>query len=210
MSAAAAIDPRAFRRVMGQFATGVTVITLQHGELIHGMTANAVSSVSLDPPLVLFCVSKTARMASLLENARGFAINILAADQEIVSRQFAGTRKEQAIQTVRLDHGPVAPLIDDTLGALSCDVDTIHDAGDHWIVVGRVVAIHEPALGTQRPPLVFFHSRYHHIIPRELVQPPQLETWHNDAIQIYHPEWSEGDEPTPERPDPWGARGTGY
>jgi flavin reductase (DIM6/NTAB) family NADH-FMN oxidoreductase RutF len=204
VSASTAIDPRAFRRVIGQFATGVTVITVQRDDVIHGMTANAVTSVSLDPPLVLFCVAKTTRMASLLNGATGFAINLLAADQETVSRQFAGTQKDRAVQTVELEHGPVAPILAGGLGALSCVAEARHEGGDHWIVVGRVVALHE-ADGA-RAPLVFFRSRYHHIIERELARPQPPETWENDAIRVYHAEWSEGDEPEPDRDDiePWG------
>jgi 3-hydroxy-9,10-secoandrosta-1,3,5(10)-triene-9,17-dione monooxygenase reductase component len=205
VSASTAVDPLAFRRVIGQFATGVTVITVQRDDIIHGMTANAVTSVSLDPPLVLFCVTKQARMAALLRGAAGFAINILASDQEAVSRQFAGARKDEAVQSVELEHGPVAPLLAGAIGALSCVVDALHEGGDHWIVVGRVVALHEDVDG-QRAPLVFFRSRYHHLVARELAAPAPPETWENDAIRVYHAEWSEGDEPEALRDavDPWG------
>lgn len=185
------IDQAQFRRALGTFATGVTVITVQQGDQIHGMTANSFTSVSTDPPLVLFCVAKTTRMAGFIENAAGFAINILAAGQQLVSRQFAGARKEEAARTVLLERGPVAPLIDDCLVALSCRTDAIHEGGDHWIVVGRVIAIHE-GKRQDEPPLVFYRSRY-----RDLLLPPvpaaPPEAWENDAIRIYHDEWSEVD-----------------
>lgn len=187
------IDQGQFRRALGMFATGVTVITVQHGDQVHGMTANSFTSVSMDPPLVLFCVAKTTRMAGLIEGAAGFAINILAADQQLVSRQFAGAKKEEAARALTLERGPVAPLIDDCLVALSCRTDAIHEGGDHWIVVGRVIAIHDGD-SPDDPPLVFYRSRY-----RDLVLPPAPaappEAWENDAIRIYHDEWSvdEGD-----------------
>ena len=188
---------------MGQFATGVTVITIQHGEHIHGMTANAFSSVSLDPPLVLFCVSKKARMASLLREAAGFAINILADHQQEVSRQFAGSRKNDPDRVVSLQRGPIAPLIDGALAALSCATEAIHEGGDHWIVVGRVSAIHEPPEGARPEPLVFFRSSYHELVEQQPAVSPPAESWSNDAIRVYHEEWSEGPSEPPEWPQPW-------
>jgi 3-hydroxy-9,10-secoandrosta-1,3,5(10)-triene-9,17-dione monooxygenase reductase component len=184
------IDTAAFRRVLGQFATGVTVITIQHGDTIHGMTANSFTSVSMDPPLVLFCVAKSTRMSQLLDGTPGFAINMLSATQEHVSRQFAGSKKDEATRTVRLERGPVAPLIDGSLAALSCVTDAIHEGGDHLIVVGRVVALHEARMAGGKPPLVFFRSRYHDVIARPTPAVPSGETWTNDAILMYHDEWS--------------------
>jgi 3-hydroxy-9,10-secoandrosta-1,3,5(10)-triene-9,17-dione monooxygenase reductase component len=201
MDAATVLDPAAFRRAMGQFATGVTVITIQHGDHIHGMTANAFTSVSLNPPLVLFCVTKTARMAGLLGSAPGFAVNVLANDQQQISRQFAGVRKQDIERTVALQRGPVAPLIDRSLVSASCTIEAMHDGGDHWIVVGRVVDIHESTQGGQSEPLIFFRSRYRNLEPLPAALP--VEAWSNDEIRIYHEEWSAGgDEPYDEQP-PW-------
>lgn len=198
-----AFDPAAFRRVMGQFATGVTVITVQHGDHIHGMTANAFTSVSLDPPLVLFCVTKTARMAAFIREVRGFAINILAEHQQVVSRQFAGSRKEDLERTVPLQRGPIAPLIDGALASISCTTEAIHEGGDHWIVVGRVASVHEPPDGPLRDPLVFFRSRYQELVEQAPVWSPTTESWSNDAIRVYHEEWSEGESDQPDWPQPW-------
>jgi flavin reductase (DIM6/NTAB) family NADH-FMN oxidoreductase RutF len=198
-----AIDPAAFRKAMGQFATGVTVITIQHGDHIHGMTANAFTSVSLDPPLVLFCVTKRARMAALIQKAPGFAINILANDQQEVSRQFAGTNKDDLERTVALHRGPIAPLIDDTLVAVSCSTEAIHEGGDHWIVIGRVIQVHDDSSALDRQPLLFFRSRYCELIEQAPVVGETGELWSNDAIRVYHEEWSEGDSQQPEWPQPW-------
>jgi 3-hydroxy-9,10-secoandrosta-1,3,5(10)-triene-9,17-dione monooxygenase reductase component len=204
MSAPApSFDPSAFRRVMGQFATGVTVITVQHGDHIHGMTANAFTSVSLDPPLVLFCVTRTARMAALISEVPGFAINILASNQQEVSRQFAGANKDDLERAVALHRGPIAPLIDGSLAALSCLTEEIHEGGDHWIVVGRVVDVHEPPAGIVREPLVFFRSRYQQLVEQPPSRTPATDLWSNDAIRVYHEEWSEGEAEQPEWPQPW-------
>jgi len=196
-------DPAAFRRVMGQFATGVTVITVQQGDHIHGMTANAFTSVSLEPPLVLFCVTRTARMAALIREVRGFAINILSEHQQDVSRQFAGSRKDDPDRAVSLQRGPVAPLIDGALASLSCTTEAIYGGGDHWIVVGRVVSVHEPSGALLRDPLVFFRSRYQELIEQAPAQVPSAESWSNDAIRVYHEEWSEGEPEQSDWPQPW-------
>lgn len=191
------LDPGAFRRLLGQFATGVTVITVQRGELMHGMTANAFTSLSLDPPLVLFCVGKQSRMAHCLEGAEGFAVNILAEHQAEVSRHFAG-RKETPGEIDLLRRGPIAPLIPGSLGALSCTIEARHEGGDHWIIVGRVMEIHEADGDGNSNPLVFFRSRYARLADDHGPRRPAREEWSNDAILIYHDEWTVGDDPPPE------------
>jgi flavin reductase (DIM6/NTAB) family NADH-FMN oxidoreductase RutF len=183
---------------MSQFTTGVTVITVKRGDVMHGMTANTFTSLSLDPPLVLFCVGRDARMAGLLDGADGFAINILSAEQEDVSRHFAGRQFEIGDGVELLQQGPVAPLVPGALGALSCTIDAMHEGGDHWIVVGRVFALHDQPEVQGKQPLVFFRSRYADLRPRETVRPVADEMWSNDAILIYHDEWTMGDEPPAE------------
>jgi 3-hydroxy-9,10-secoandrosta-1,3,5(10)-triene-9,17-dione monooxygenase reductase component len=188
MDERAAVEAAAFRRVMGQFATGVTVITAQVGDEVHGMTANSFTAVSLDPPLVLFCVAKTARMAAFVQDAPGVAINILSAAQESVSRQFAGSRKPAPSEVAELLPGPVAPLIAGALASISCAIEAIHEGGDHWVVIGRVLELHEPS-ATTAAPLVFFRAHYGELVER--AQPrPEVDPWANDAMRLYHDEWS--------------------
>jgi 3-hydroxy-9,10-secoandrosta-1,3,5(10)-triene-9,17-dione monooxygenase reductase component len=193
MTGARAIDHVSFRRALSLFATGVTVITVQRGEIMHGMTANAFSALSLDPPLVLFCVGTQARMAGLLEGAEGFAVSILSADQESVSGHFAGPRGHPAQpgpeDVERLLQGPVAPLIPGALVSLSCSLETLHEGGDHWIVIGKVLEIHQPEGGNPRPPLLFYRSRYATLVEQRR-RPEERISWTNDAIRIYHDEWS--------------------
>jgi 3-hydroxy-9,10-secoandrosta-1,3,5(10)-triene-9,17-dione monooxygenase reductase component len=200
-SGSGAVDAAAFRRVVGQYATGVTVITIQHGDHVHGMTANSFASVSLDPPLVLFCVARTARMSQLLGPAPGFVINILSERQQDISRQFAGSRKEDIERVVSLAHGPVAPIVVGSLSALSCRTETLYEGGDHWIVVGRVIAIHEHESDASLGPLVFFRSRYCDLIEPVPVGQPK-EDWSNDVIRIYHEEWSAVDPAEMQRQEP--------
>ncbi|HUG14240.1 MAG TPA: flavin reductase family protein [Thermomicrobiales bacterium] len=191
MTADRAIGMAAFRRILGQFATGVTVITVQHDGRTHGMTANTFTSVSLDPPLVLFCVARTARMTAFVVDAEGFAVNILADNQQEASRHFAGSRKDEAPSAVRLHPGPVAPLLEGSLASLSCATEAVYEGGDHLIVLGRVIELHE---GTRASPLVFFRSRYCDVLEGEMAPVEPGELWSNDAIQVYHAEWTEGDD----------------
>ena len=189
MTGMSVVDQAEFRTALSRFATGVTVITVQRGDVMHGMTANAFSALSLDPPLVLFCVGRDARMARYLDGADGFAINILSVDQEEVSGQFAGRPQPQDGDVARLNAGPVAPLIPGAIVSLSCSLESMSEGGDHWIVIGRVTAIHEPDGGHNRPPLLFYRSRYASLAERR-ESPAAHDTWSNDAIRIYHDEWS--------------------
>jgi 3-hydroxy-9,10-secoandrosta-1,3,5(10)-triene-9,17-dione monooxygenase reductase component len=175
---------------MSLFATGITVITSRRADDVHGMTANSFTAVSLEPPLVLFCVGKSARMAGFVEDAPGFAINILSGAQEHISRQFAGPQRA-ITATVELCDGPVAPLVSGALASISCLTEAVHEGGDHWIVVGRVVELREE--NVTQSPLVFFRSRYCQLLePREAR--PERDPWTHETqpLRLYHAEWSEG------------------
>jgi flavin reductase (DIM6/NTAB) family NADH-FMN oxidoreductase RutF len=189
---------------LGQFATGVTVVTVELEGELHGMTANTFTSVSLDPPLVLFCVAKRARMAGLIAGADAFAVSILSAEQEHVSRQFAGSANGREI-AAPLRRGLDTPVLGGALAALSCHVEARHDAGDHIIVVGRVLQLYEAEDVPARPPLVFFRSRYANLVEHEPDAAQPSETWSNDAIRIHYDEWSDDDGPQSDddRQHPW-------
>src|SRR3989441_3240119 len=148
------MDPKAFRRVLGLFATGVTVVAAQHDDEIHGMTANAVNSVSLDPQLVLVCVGKHARMNQFIQSAGGFSINVLAEYQEPLSRYFSGAWPHQAPPEFRFVPWPGGPRLVGALAAVGCVVDRRGGGGDPPIVLGRVGGLHDDGQHP-RPPLFF-------------------------------------------------------
>ena len=154
-------DPDGFRRVMSRFATGVTVMTCHHGGEPHGMTANAVSSVSLDPLLVLVCVEEDTEMRRLVRDAGAFALSILPATATELSNHFAdgdrpsGVAQFRDVATSTLVTG--SPLLDVAIGWIDCRVWKIHDGGDHDIVVGEVVGCE---LGEDAPALGYFGSSY--------------------------------------------------
>jgi flavin reductase (DIM6/NTAB) family NADH-FMN oxidoreductase RutF len=159
-----AFSGRDFRNTVGAFATGVTVITTQGTEHPYGMTANAFSSVSLDPPLILVCVIKGTEGAASIEKNGVFAVNILCTDQEPLSRYFASRdrpRGWQAFEQVphrRLASG--SPILEGSAAYLDCRLATAHDAGDHVIYIGEVMA-----LGTNPDvtPLLFHAGKYRYI-----------------------------------------------
>jgi flavin reductase (DIM6/NTAB) family NADH-FMN oxidoreductase RutF len=155
-----AIEKNELRRVMGHFATGVTVITTlrKSGEL-HGLTANAFTSVSLIPPLVLVCVDKKAESYACFEESKVFTVNILASDQEAISRRFAVSGGEKFQGIAYRDGANGAPILEGTLGYIECRVTTAVDGGDHTIYLGEV----EQAETREAKPLLFFRGGYREI-----------------------------------------------
>ena len=153
-----AIDAREFRNTVGRFATGVTVITAEIDGQAKGMTANAFTSVSLDPALVLFCVARKAHLGQNIHNSTHYSVNILSAAQQDLSTYFAGGWKAPAPPPFSLTPWEGGHRLDGCIAALGCAIETIHEAGDHFIVIGRVLSLyhHEPAAA----PLVFNAGRY--------------------------------------------------
>jgi flavin reductase len=152
----------AFRQAMGSFPTGVTVVTVacDDGDM-HGMTVNSFTSVSLDPMLVLVCLSQASRGLGLIERAGAFAVNVLAAGQQDISRRFADRHRPAGpsmFDGVPFDRGITGcPVLAGAAASLDCRLRQSHRAGDHLIVLGEVVAlVHRPQL----EPLVFHAGAY--------------------------------------------------
>jgi flavin reductase (DIM6/NTAB) family NADH-FMN oxidoreductase RutF len=151
------VEPDRFRAVMGHFATGVAVVTVDTPAGPQGMTANAVASLSLDPVLVLVCFDNGARTLPEVRRTGRFGVNVLAAGQEHLARRFAS--KENA-KFADVPHSVDAgiPVLDGTLAWVGCELDQLIPAGDHTIGIG---AVHAAELGAQGlEPLVWFRGRY--------------------------------------------------
>ncbi len=158
----AAAEARRFREVLGMFATGVAVVTSMAAEHPVGMTCQSFSSVSLSPPLVMFCPAKTSRAWPLMQRAGFFCVNFLSADQQEISDGMA-TRGPEKFDGVGWRPAPSgAPLIDGVLGYVDCTVDQVHEAGDHFIVVGRVhgLDLGDGARTARAAPLLFHRGAY--------------------------------------------------
>jgi len=128
------------RKIMGQFATGVTVVTTGGEAGVHGLTANAVASLSLNPPLVLVAVDKRAATLEFLKKNRCFAVNILRVDQEKISRRFATPGPKDFSDLNVATAVTSAPILTDCLAFVDCRVVEILPGGDHEIFVGEIVA----------------------------------------------------------------------
>jgi flavin reductase (DIM6/NTAB) family NADH-FMN oxidoreductase RutF len=152
-----AIEKNELRRVMGHFATGVTVITTHGGEgHYYGLTANAFSSLSLVPPLVLVCVDKKAESYPYFEQSKVFTVNILSSDQEDLSRRFAvsgGSKFEGVAYRVGANG---APILQGALAHIECKLVAGHDGGDHTIYVGEI----QEAESGEGKPLMFYRGGY--------------------------------------------------
>ncbi len=146
-----------FRKSLSRFATGVTVITCSDKDGKHcGITANSFSSVSLDPPLILWNIAKVSNSLSAYLAAEFFAVNVLREDQEALSRHFARTdhRLFDDIPHSVSDRG--APLLIDPLAVFECRTVEVHDCGDHYIIIGEVLEHRH----TDGEPLLFYDGRY--------------------------------------------------
>jgi flavin reductase (DIM6/NTAB) family NADH-FMN oxidoreductase RutF len=155
-------DPREFRSALGAFATGVTVVTCmsQDGTPV-GLTANSFNSVSLDPPLILFSLDRKSYSFAHFRAASHFAVNILADTQQEISRHFARP-SEDKWRDVSFDvSGVGCPAFKDALAVFECSTHTIHDGGDHIIIVGKVVGFSHKA----GDPLLYYRGKYARIAP---------------------------------------------
>jgi flavin reductase (DIM6/NTAB) family NADH-FMN oxidoreductase RutF len=154
------LDAAAYRKLIGHFATGVTVITTANDGLLHGMTANAITSVSLDPLLLLVCVDREAHAYEQLLHTGRFGVNILAEGQEDISKLFAAKAEPErgAMRgaAFRLgEHG--TPVLDGSLAHIECAVTDRFDAGDHTIFIGTLL---DGQVLSDAPPLVFYQATY--------------------------------------------------
>ena len=158
---APALDTTLLRRTLGAFATGVTVVSVG-GPNPHGMTANSFTAVSLDPPLVLVCVGRTAFMHEALQSTGRFGISVLSAEQEHVARHFANSRRPLGMQQFhvidcRLGALCGAPLITGAAAHFECELWRAYDGGDHTIFIGRLLSMTN---SNDRDVLVFERGRY--------------------------------------------------
>lgn len=155
-----AFDAMLQRQIMGRFATGVTVITTRFGDEVSGMTANAVISLSLDPPLVAVCVDRGASMHAYLSQGGCFAINILRLDDEDISNRFAKPGPKD-FSDLRVEEGQTgAPILSDALAWLDCRLVQTVETGDHDLFLG------EPLAGAtgEGAPLLYYGGQYDRLV----------------------------------------------
>jgi flavin reductase (DIM6/NTAB) family NADH-FMN oxidoreductase RutF len=159
MDAPQSFDTKAFRDALGHFPTGIAVMTAATAETSHlGITVNSFTSVSLDPPLVLWCIDRRSRRYPAFAGAPGFTVSILASGHKAVSARLAGTGEHSldGIALIPTELGP--PALADSLAVFECALESVQDAGDHAILIGRVLRFwRNDAAGA---PLVYFRGKY--------------------------------------------------
>jgi flavin reductase len=158
-------DQQAYRRAFGQFATGIAVVAATTGGVTHAMTVNALTSVSLDPLLILVCVEKAARFHDAVLSAGTWAVSVLTEDHEKTARWLATRGRPVEDQLASHPHhpGPATghPILDDALASLECRTYATHPGGDHTILVGQVLSVSGPDPATEVPgPLLYHAGRY--------------------------------------------------
>lgn len=149
---------RQFRDVLGRFASGVTVVTTVSGGQPVGMTCQSFSSVSLDPPLVLFVPAKTSRAWPLMQRTGKFCVNFLSSDQAELSNQMASRGQDKFAGVAWTPSASTgSPVLDGTLGHVDCSIHAVHEAGDHYVVIGKVLDL---VAADAAEPLLFFQGKY--------------------------------------------------
>jgi len=161
------IDPMKFRRALGNFATGVTIMTAQNeqGEKV-GVTANSFNSVSLDPALILWSIDKNSSSFSVFEQATHFAVNVLSGSQIELSNKFARRNVDKYEGTLHREGAGKAPILEHCSAVFECERHQIIEGGDHWIIIGKVVNFHDEG----RSPLVYHQGAYSGVTPHPLLQ----------------------------------------
>lgn len=182
----AAVDPRDFRDTLGLFTTGVAVVAIRDDEGVHAMTASAVSSLSIEPPLVLFCPARTASLVRNLDRTSGFSINFLREDQHALSSYFAGAWRDAAPPPFRFVAAAGAPRLEGALASLGCELERILDGGDHLIVLGRVLTLHRGVM--PRRPLLFFGGQYRSIGIEPGQPAPDLASVTDEPAHVFYTE----------------------
>ncbi|MCI4345089.1 MAG: flavin reductase family protein [Thermoplasmata archaeon] len=160
------VDPALFRQAIARWATGVAIVTTREGDADFGLTVNSLTSIALEPPLLLVSLSTVADTTAVLARVGAFGVSLLAPEQRAVSERFArATPPGPKFEGLAVHRGLTgAALLDGALATFECRVEAVHAHSDHRLFVGRVVVAH---LGRDAAPLLFYRSRY---VPGDLLQ----------------------------------------
>lgn len=180
------LDPGAFRHLLSQYPTGVAVVAVSVEGGVRAMTVGSFTSVSLEPPLALFCVAKRAKLAAAIEPRRPFSVNVLRADQQALSTFFAGAWKAPTPPPFRFVPWGEAVRLEGVAVSLAARIATVVDGGDHLIVIGVIEDLHR-GLGPIEP-LVFFDRQYYTVDIDAGEAAPELDPPDGTA-QLFHEAW---------------------
>ena len=150
-------DPQRFRQALGHFASGVTVITALDDGVPVGFACQAFAALSLEPPLVLFCPARSSGTWPRIASSGQFCANILAAAQRDLARQFGVSAPDKFAGLTWAPAPNGAPILPDVVTWAACSIETVHEAGDHYVVIARVTDLGD---STAREPLLFYRGRF--------------------------------------------------
>lgn len=150
------VGPEEYKAALRKFGSGITVVTVSSGSELHGMTASAFASVSLDPPLISVCLEKTSHTRALVIETGSFAVNILAATQEDIARSFAHAGPKPFDRLAHRTGADGAPLLEGAIAWIECAVRDVFDGGDHDIVIGEV----RSGTTNNGDPLLYYERAY--------------------------------------------------
>lgn len=174
-----------FRQAMSQYPTGVSVVGMADADGVQAMTVGSFTSLSLEPPLVVICVGRQARMAPLLVPDAAFSINVLRDDQGALSTYFAGSWKDPVSPPHRFVPWNEVPRLEGVIMTLAARVTALADGGDHLVVIAEVGGVH---LGVApRNPLLFFDRRYQRLDTGPGEAAPELDS--SEAARLFHEPW---------------------
>lgn len=160
MSDTPAVDPEEFKAALGSWPAGVTIVTTRDGDKVYGLTVSSFASLSFDPLLVLVCINNTNNFLEMAQSSGAFAVSILAQGQDSISNAFAASGRDPADSYDEFGVEELVtgcPLIKDAAAHLDCRLEQAVAAGDHTIVVGRVVGV---AADSSREPLIYYRREY--------------------------------------------------
>ncbi len=159
------VDEDSFRKALRQWVSGVTVVASAYQGVQHGMTVSSFLSISLDPPLLLVSLQNGTRTLEMIKQSQVFSVNVLRQDQGYLSDRFAGRLAELENRFVGLETFTLitqSPFLSDTLAGFDCQLYALQTAGDHTLVIGKVVALHE---SEAQLPLIYYQRTYHALAP---------------------------------------------
>jgi flavin reductase (DIM6/NTAB) family NADH-FMN oxidoreductase RutF len=183
-----AIDSQLFRQTLGRFLTGVTVVACDVGGEVQAMTANAFTSVSLDPPLILFCPGRSTKTGQMVSRFGRFSVNILRDEQQALGTYFAGGWREPSPPHFNFVTDAETPRLEGCLVSLLCRVYAVHEGGDHWIVVGEVHGIHRGVEPLR--PLGFHLGRYTLLEQVKTAEAPDLYSSRDlEPVHYHYQSW---------------------
>jgi flavin reductase (DIM6/NTAB) family NADH-FMN oxidoreductase RutF len=179
------VDHRTYLDALSSFATGVTIITAPLADGIHGMTANAFTSLSLSPMQIIICLAKKAKMAGELTAGHVFTVNVLSSDQDRLSTHFAGVAVPN-MPPVQFQDWEGGVRLQRCHAAIGCHVAAQHDGGDHWIVIGAVCAVYQSGDAASEP-LLYYQRKYAWLQSARTDAPDRLDWEEGTPVMFYDP-----------------------